>query len=50
MRNNIRLGLERGANLDDVQIRAGKNNFWFKNKHTVDLFFFLPIKIYRGIK
>lgn len=23
MRNNIRLGLERGANLDDLEIKAG---------------------------
>jgi len=24
MRNNVRLGLERGANLDDLEIKAGK--------------------------
>lgn len=25
MRNNIRLGLERGTNLDNLEIMAGKN-------------------------
>jgi hypothetical protein len=40
MRNNIRLGLERGANLDDLELKAGKAIF---NSGKKFIFYFIFI-------